>query len=136
MNQTEETRDMAFVRARYCFKDVREWKPQWRKDAAKRVKGLPVALRSQGLMVVVATLMREDNPASRRIVDNLAQWLFNGAPHVPLRSSENEEPSAGRLLNACMKASRADYLAAEMEAIIFFDQVKLYADALFTEEEW
>ncbi len=134
MNQTEENRDLALVRTRCCFNDVREWKKQWRKEAAKRVKGLPVAIRSQGLMVVIATLMSEDTPYSRHFADRLAQWLLKDAPHGSLRSTENGEPSGLRLLEVCMKASRAEYLAAEMEAIIFLDQVKLYADALYTVE--
>ncbi len=136
MNQTEETRDMAIVRARNGFNAVREWNQQWRKDAARRVKGLPVAIRAQGLMVVIATLMRENTPASRCIADRLAQWLLKKAPHRSLHLSEDKEPSGLQLLDVCMKASRADYLAAEMEAIIFSDQVKLYSDALHAAEGW
>ncbi len=134
MNQTEENRDLALVRARYGFNTVREWKPQWRKEAAKRVKGLPVAIRAQGLMVVTATLMSEDTPYARHFADRLAQWLLKDAPHGSLRSSVNGESSGRRLLEVCMKASRADYVVAEMEAILFLDQVKLYADALYPTE--
>ena len=134
MKQIEDNRDLTFARARYSFNDVREWKSHWRKDAAKRVKGLPVAIRSQGLMVVIATLMREDTPYSRHIVDCLAQWILKEAQHSPLLSSENKEPSGRQLLDACMNALRADYVAAEMEAILFLDQVKLYADALYSTE--
>jgi hypothetical protein len=136
MSQNDENRDLALVRARYGFNVVRDWREQWRKDAAQRVKGLPVAIRTQGLMIAVAMLMREDKAAARQLADRLANWLLEEAPHGPLRSSARGEASGRRLLEVCMKASRGDYLAAEREAILFFDQVKIYADALNAAEGW
>jgi hypothetical protein len=135
VERAEETRDLRRQRTQRCYDEVqRRWSKDWRKEAAKRVKGVPVAIRMQGLMVVIATLMRENTPYARALVDGLAKWLMTG-PIAPLRGHGQADAGARQLLDACRKASRAEFLAAEWEAILFFDNVKLYADALITDKE-
>lgn len=126
---SEETRDLSRTRAQRCFDEVRGWQQTWRDEAATRVKSLPVAIRTQGLMVVVATLMRENTPYARRLVEALARWLLK-EPNAPLRGLAQSDAGPRALLEACRNASRAEFLTAEWEAVLFFDNVKLYADAL------
>ncbi|MFC1642671.1 type III-B CRISPR module-associated protein Cmr5 [Myxococcota bacterium] len=136
MTPAEEARDLTLLRTRHCYDEVRSWHQGWRKEAAQRVKGLPIAIRMQGLMVVLATLMREDSPYARRLADALAQWLMVHAPNGPLRGHGVAEAGPRQLLDACRNASRAEFLAAEWEAVLFFDHVELYADAMSAAEKW
>lgn len=130
MTVAAESRDLTLVRTRHCYDVVKDWRPEWRKDAATRVKSLPIAIRTQGLMVVLATLLKENTSYARSLSNAVAEWLVRRAPHSSLKSEDSQEVNARRLLEMCRSASRRDYLAAEWEAILFFEQVKLYADAL------
>jgi hypothetical protein len=130
MTAEEERRDLTLQRTRYCYDEVQSWHHSWKHDAAQRVKGLPVAIRMQGLMVVLATLMSENRPYARHLADALARWLMVEVRSTPLRGVDPTEAGARQLLDKCRGASRAEYLAAESEAVLFFDQIKLYADAL------
>lgn len=129
MTSGEEARDLSLLRSQRCYDEVKNWKSAWRKEATQRVKGLPIAIRTQGLMVVVATLMREERAHSRRLGEALAAWLIVAAPINPLQRTDTKSTSPRQLLEACRTLSRAEYLALESEAVLFFDQIKLYADA-------
>jgi CRISPR-associated protein Cmr5 len=126
----QKDRDLSAARARFCFDDVASWRGSWRKEAERRVQSLPVQVRSQGLMVTLATLMRENKDHSKHLSDLLARWLLQAAPRRTLQDSDSRQSFAARLLATCAQSSRAEYGAAQQEAILLFDQVKLYASAL------
>ena len=127
----EAKHDLRADRARYCYADVATWNQQWFSEAAKRVQGLPVEIRSQGIMVALATLMGENKNSSRHLADTLASWLLLDAGYLVLAGSEESGPvSSAALLKACAGAARSNYVAAQREAMLFFDQVKIYANAL------
>ncbi|WP_315783323.1 MULTISPECIES: type III-B CRISPR module-associated protein Cmr5 [unclassified Bradyrhizobium] len=128
-----DNRSMSALRARFCFDDVQQWSPRWRGEATTRVKSLPVQIRSQGLLVTLATLMNEGRDHSMPLVDVLARWLLEAAPKRTLRAPTGQTDRT-RLLGACSTASRAEYAAAQHEAILLFDQIKLYAVALHGEK--
>lgn len=134
-------RDLRRNRAAYCYSAVCNWHASWRKEATTRVKSVAIQIRTQGLLVTLATLMAEAGETSSefsreqavgfRLADSLADWLLTQAPHCPLRKDQSNHPTGARqLLTVCAQASRATYSAAQREAILFFDQLKVFADAL------
>ncbi|SER20069.1 CRISPR-associated protein (Cas_Cmr5) [Solimonas aquatica] len=123
------SRDLRASRARFCYDEVAAWagKP-WRQEAAQRVKGLPVQVRTQGLVVTLAMLMADDKTYTRHLADLLANWLLTAAPYRALRGEGGA--TALTLLEACSKAPRVEYAAAQREAILLLQQLKIFADAL------
>jgi hypothetical protein len=136
MNGRNEN-NLARARTQFAYGNVAEWKKDWRKDALARVKGLPIQVRTQGLPVTLANLMGEDNTHSRHLADLIGRWLLEKAFHKPL--GEDSGPAsrspARRLLDACINAERSTYLAVQAEALAFLEQVKLFADALYSSRE-
>jgi hypothetical protein len=131
MSQTET--NLARARAQFAYDDVTKWAQGWRKEALARVKGLPIQTRTQGLTITLASLMREGKVHATHLADLMGQWLLQEAPHSPLgelTSPSTWSPSR-QLLDACMKAERSAYQAAQTEAMAFLEQVKLFADALY-----
>jgi CRISPR-associated protein Cmr5 len=124
--------DLRVERAKYCYVDVaNHWEPRWRNEATQMVKGLSLQVRSQGLLVTVATLLAINKDWSQHLADVIAEWLLSKAPYRALRSSEGANWTlARRLLNACVHASRIEYVSAQREAILLLDQIKIYACAL------
>lgn len=116
------------TRARFCYDHVAGWDSNWKDKAKARVEGLPVELRSQGLLVTLATLMSEGDEGSR-VSQALALWLLKDSPHKLFGT--RDKGSAKDLLEACLQADRATYAAAQKEALILVGQIKVYANALY-----
>lgn len=127
------TVDMAQRRIEYAFRKVSEWPPGRRRTYANRVQGLPIELRNQGLVVVVATLKKDGHAA---LAESISRWLLEEAPTHPLRrweSSATGDPIR-RLLGACVAADRPSYLAAQAEALALAEHIKRFAGALVGDE--
>jgi hypothetical protein len=125
-------RDLREARARYCYDDVARWPEASKTEAMRRVRGLSVEVRSLGLMVALGSLMSEDKAPADQLTRVLAQWLLKDAPHKVFGAAE---PTAAILLAKCAGATRTEYAAAQREAILFYDQIKIYADALYGRAE-
>jgi CRISPR-associated protein (Cas_Cmr5) len=97
------------------------------KKLCTRVQGLPVAVRSEGLTVAVATLLKEDRRESRDLADLIARWLLNGSGVV---GSHPDPVTARSLLDHAIDCSRAEYLVLQAEALAYLDHVKRLASAL------
>ena len=113
-------------RMRRALRIVDDWPNHLRQEAAQRAKGLPVELRTQGLVVTVTTLM---NGSHGHLANDLARWVLDEAPHKPLSAwtgGENRSP-ARRLLQACLEADRAAFLAAQAEALALAEHIKRFA---------
>ncbi len=127
-----KTHDLRAARARYAYGEVASWKDK-SKETTQRVKGLPVQIRTQGLMQTLAVLMADDKPHVRRLGEVTGRWLLEDAPYRALSEASSNSGTwshSRRLLEACMKASRLEYVWAQQEAIQLLDQIKIYADAL------
>lgn len=126
-------------RARFAFQEVNGWKPPISSNAATRAKGLPVEIRSLGLPVSLAVLLRESKNergrAGRLLADSIARWVLGHAPHLGKSDSKENDRSAKELLRRCLDAERATYLAYQREALAIAEQIKLFADALHGGEE-
>jgi len=128
----KETENLQMKRARHAFQAVAGWPKARRDEAAKRVQGLPVEMRSHGLMVSIATLMKDSRHA--HLAETIARWVLEKAPHLPLGKA-TAEASGGvalQLLRACTDRStdRASYLAAQTEALALLEHIKRFAAAM------
>ncbi|MDX1982668.1 MAG: type III-B CRISPR module-associated protein Cmr5 [Bryobacteraceae bacterium] len=126
-------RNLSRARARFAFDEVERWPKNWRDDATQRVRSLPVQVRTQGLPVVLAILLREDKSHSRELAGLISRWVLKEAPRRLLIA---DSQGAQALLAACLKADRQAYLAAQAEALAILEMVKLFADALSKQEGW
>jgi hypothetical protein len=95
-----------------------------------RLKGLPIEVRTLGLITVVALLEEDDEGL---VLPLLKDWLLRECPRRALAAKEHESPL--NLLDACIRAPRKQYLAAQREAISFLYQVKILACALNAQKE-
>ena len=129
--------DIRERRARFAFEKVNSWGGTWKEKALVCAKKLPVAIRTQGLAQTLAVLMGGNGTHEKELANLIAVWLLDQAPRKTISDSDSEtesRPSPQSLLNACVKADRTSYLAAQAEAIALMDLVKLYAQALHGEE--
>jgi len=102
-----------------------------KKEIATRLKGLPIAIRMNGLAVVGAQFSSSDE--IRPIGKMLSKWLLKECPmniFSEQRNKTEEDANIKRLLELCIKATRTEYAAAQQEAIAFLDCAKLIAEAL------
>lgn len=135
-------RDLKMARARFAYDTVMEWSARERDDATTRVQGLPIQVRTQGLLVTLAVLASNsvDETHNRKTVDDrlarsLTKWLVVEAPHHPLgHPLPTGRNSPTDLLGLLTNASRADCLAAQREAILLLDQIKIFVNALKGQE--
>lgn len=100
------------------------------KDYLPTLRGLPVALRTQGLVVVCATLLKrgDERDGERVIADMIARWLRES--ELPLWESDSAIPQDGRaLLKWVVNADNSRYRAAQREALAYAEQLKLLAEA-------
>lgn len=114
-------------RIRFAFDVVKGWSRNAFNDPVQRAKGLPVQLRTQGLVVTLATLM---DGGHAHFADTIARWLLREAPCKPLAQwAEDQGSSASRLLAACVRADRSAYLSAQAEALALVEHIKRFAGA-------
>ena len=137
MNAAPETRRTARrtlddLRSQFAYEEVRGWDKRWCSEAVSLAKELPVALRRQGLIVVLAWLLRGEEAAneSTALARLLSDWLLTKHPWRPVAPS-GARPTPQSLLDACVKADRAGYRAAQGEALAILEKTKLFAQALY-----
>lgn len=116
-------------RARNAYQWLSELKDAGRLEKVeKRVQGLPIEVRSQGLNVALATLLKENREESRTLADRLALWLLRDA-NVD-SSSSLDAPTGRALLDRAVKGERAEYLALQAQGLAYLEHVKRLASAL------
>ncbi len=135
--RSTSVRDMNRARQRFAWGHVRTWD----KNTARRIQGLPVQLRTQGLSTTVAVLLREDRGYSRDLLRLLAEWLLTASPNRTLLTSLaqlNERVIDGQtLLEVCLELNldqQDAYLAAQDYALALLADAKLLACARYPSE--
>ncbi len=108
-----------------------KWIERWEKranlsDAATKLKGLPITLRSQGLIATCATLLKGDD-LDNDIATALARWLGE-APHH-LASGLTSNASGKDLLQIAIELDNMSYRSLQREAIAYAEHLKLIAEA-------
>lgn len=138
MNSPQSTR-LSQIRSAFAYNQVSAWeKASWKKDALNLVKGLSIAIRSQGLCVTLAALLSRPQLHEKILADIVATWVLNNSPCNPLKQWENKEKHrqpGQRLLAACIEADRYAYQAAQHEACQIMEQCKLFACALYDKKK-
>ncbi len=131
----KEERSLQRIRMRFAYERLNGLTGG--KDIKAKLKGLPVALRMNGLAVVGAQLCASSEYKHRAIGKILAEWLLDGCPVKPLTSMgiPSRDNPLKTLLDACISAKRTEYEAAQAEALAFLEQAKLIAEALWAEDK-
>ncbi|MBF0108891.1 MAG: hypothetical protein HQL76_06940 [Magnetococcales bacterium] len=111
-------------RNRLIYDKVSSWKRDQEK-AVQRVRGLPVRLRTQGLVMVVADLIRGGDPCDDRMLEILAEGLLGRTPSSNFLD----------LLKECIEADRGGYLKMQHEAMVLMEQTKVLAEALWANQK-
>lgn len=94
------------------------------------LQGLPIQLRQQGLLVVVADLIRRKGASERLLLEVMAQWLLQDCP-LQLVKEKLQNPAVDDLLQTLLKArSRDEYQTFQAEAFQLLEQSKLLSKAL------
>lgn len=129
----EKTTNILDERTRFAFEATYSWGESWRSRAVTNVKSIPVAIRTHGLTVTVATFLRRGTIHDTEMANLMGRWLLNHAPRKTLKRDESfDSHDHGRaLLSACIQADRSSYQAAQSEAIALMELVKLFAEALY-----
>ncbi|RLB92756.1 MAG: hypothetical protein DRH50_09115 [Deltaproteobacteria bacterium] len=130
----QEGRSLQRLRMQFAYNELKE--KSGGKDIKARLKGLPVALRMNGLAVVGAQLCASSEYKDRAIGEMLAEWLLKECPInlFTKKGGPSRDRPLKRLLEACISAKRTEYEAAQMEALAFLEQAKLIAEALWSED--
>lgn len=113
-------------RASYAYLQVEGWRalgPHERDTLTSWLPGLPVLIRSQGLLVALCMLKKD---SAHKLASALEDWLLgtpDGAPRLFAT-----QPRGG-VIRACAETTRPTYQAAQREALALAEMFKLMADA-------
>ncbi len=124
--------ELARRRTRYAYVELQRWieVPAYA-DAFKRAQSLPIEVRTEGLTIALLVLKREGGTASLALGRLLASWLIeHWRPGLLPEAGGRRSDPIDDLVERCVQANRVQYQAAQREAILFLDQVKLVASAL------
>lgn len=138
-------RNLHRARCGFAFERLLKLSPEATRRLAGRLKGLPVEVQANGLLVALSDLLRETVQDSQpvregrpgwQLADTLALWLMKASPRPvwPLPVETVLTPKA--LLAVCSRAPRAEYQAAQAEALALLSAMKIYAAALSADPEW
>ncbi|MBF0369873.1 MAG: hypothetical protein HQL52_10480 [Magnetococcales bacterium] len=127
------------LRARAALDEVLSWnKRPWQKEALSLSRELPVNLRRLGLSVQWATLLNQGQQHHKKLLVFFSNWLLQEMPGQPLKPYVTQIKNGEEgltVLKAIIQAKRPDYLVVQREAIAMASQVKLLADALYSNPE-
>lgn len=112
------------ARAQYAFEKIQ--KEGVRPEITARLKGLPVDIRTVGLTLTIAVLLREASSSSHTIVAWIRDWLTETSPVRVLAPARDTEG----FLEALVAADPPAYLAAQQDALALTEHLKLIASAL------
>ena len=119
------------VRSRYALDEVKRWQGAQRVEATALTQGLPVALRTQGLVVTLARLLSSERRAHGLLARCLTDWLGRDCPIGLLP----EQKGPAQLLERLIRMEPMDYLAVQREALALAERLKLLAGALHGGED-
>ena len=132
--------DLERKRSLFALERVEAWREdpsdELARNAATLTQGLPVALRSQGLLVVSARLAAKTHTkdAEHQVLAALMDWL--GGDECPLDLLQGADSgSKDDYFRALRQMEPSAYRAAQREALHLAERLKLFASALKPPEE-
>jgi hypothetical protein len=123
--------DLGRMRSQFVFEKARLWRED-SGDITAKAQGLPVALRSQGLVVTMARLASGKDAASRTLNGMLFTWLTGENSYLGLKG---RAATTKELLELLTTTDRAGYLAVQREALALAERIKLISKAFFSGKE-
>lgn len=119
--------DLERKRAQQALKEIQRWQNNKSsfKEAVTRLKGLPVTIRSEGLVTTLAILLKSNTSADENIADALARWLADGVPWTPIESNAQR---AKTLMEELIHLENLQYRIVQREALAFVEHLKLLAE--------
>jgi len=101
------------------------------KELKQKLRGLPVALRTNGLGVLLAQLAASSDKNEKLAGGLLSRWLIEKYPPAGNAGQANIK----NLLVRCLEATRMEYESLQHESMALLEQAKLIAEALWPGEE-
>jgi hypothetical protein len=130
-------RSLAAARHRQAWEKaltLRQDRQQSFADVKTNIQGVPVALRTQGLAITLATLVQRSSTADDWIANRIGEWLLRDCPTAILQEDREIDPAysaAPQLLKLLMETTDVSLLGAvNTEAILFSGALKLIVTAL------
>lgn len=117
-------------RQQCAYRIVASWDADALKSAEPLSQGYPVMLRALGTMQTLAFSMGKKEIGHPALASAIAVWVLSRESGAPVGEVAEERRTPKELLGRLSKASRASYLAADLEAIAFADAIKTIAKAL------
>lgn len=125
--------DLGRKRTLFVFERARRWPGgKERKEITALAQGLPVTLRSQGLVVTMASLAAKEKTANRTLNDMLFRWLTEQNPWLGVAGTA---ATIGEFVEELMTKDRSAYLAVQREALALAERIKLISKAFFSGKE-
>ena len=117
------------ARSRFILQSALSWKEKDQEEIATLSQGIPVALRSQGLVVLMARLIdNEKNSSAYTFLKMLFEWLKQAMPLSGFSCPKTSIPVG--FLEELLVMEHPVYLACQAEAMEFAEQAKLILKAV------
>ena len=124
---TESKRDLSSLRTSYIFKNSIKISS----EEASLAKGLPIMLKTQGLIVCMARLGSSSEKNAEKISDLLFDWLVNESPlKNSLLGKHHDIVTLKDFLRKLEEIERPKYMAFQNEAMAFSKRLKLIYSAM------
>lgn len=100
-------------------------------------KSLPVEIKSEGILIAFANLMRSQNKGERELAGIIASWLLKNSPlKLTAPTSEKKENLLQAFLKNCIEINdMATYQAIQDQAMKVAIYIKVYATALYDKSD-
>ncbi len=117
------------ARSRFILQRALLWEKKDREELTALAQGIPVALRSQGLVVLMARLIDNKKDSNSYIfLRMLFEWLKQAMPLSDFSCPKSSVPAG--FLEELLVMEQPVYLACQAEAMAFAEQAKLILKAV------
>ena len=120
----------SLARHQLAYEIALSWNEATLASAATLAQGYPIELRTLGVMQTMAFSMGKKELGHGALASAIAQWVLSDKSGAPLGRTDENKRSPVELLNKLARATQAEYLAADAEAIAFADAIKTISKAL------
>ena len=117
-------------REQYAYKVVTAWSSGVLKAAVDLAQGYPISMRTAGTLQTLAFSLGKRETGHGALAAAIADWVLSKESGAPLGSFSQKELTAEKLLELLATRTRAEYLAADREAIAFADAIKVIGKAV------
>ena len=117
-------------REQYAYKVVTAWSSGVLKAAVDLAQGYPISMRTAGTLQTLAFSLGKRETGHGALAAAIADWVLSKESGAPLGSFSQKERTAEKLLELLATRMRAEYLAADREAIAFADAIKVIGKAV------